>query len=220
MTEEEWTHCENPGTMIEHLGDRATSRKVRLFNSSSVRLLCGRAKNERVRAILATAEQMADGIASRAEIVRARWAARKIKQEFPPAPQYEPVWDCVEAVADDPFRSFGGIQVCTTCIVSPALGPEWRAALWRDAPTWVNLLRELFGNPFRPVTIDSAWLTPTVTALAETIYEEQAFDRLPILADALEEAGCINQEILSHLRKSGEHVRGCWVLDLILSKDR
>jgi hypothetical protein len=73
------------------------------------------------------------------------------------------------------------------------------------------LLRDLFGNPFRPVACDPAWRTPSVRRLAEVIYEEGAFDRLPILADALEEAGCDNADILSHLRGPGPHVRGCWL---------
>jgi hypothetical protein len=83
-----------------------------------------------------------------------------------------------------------------------------------------SLLRCLFGNPFRPVTFDPAWRTPSATAIAQTIYDERRFTDLPILADALEEIGCNCQEILDHCRNPGEHVRGCWVLDLILSKDR
>jgi len=80
------------------------------------------------------------------------------------------------------------------------------------------LLRDIFGNPFRPVTVDPAWQTATVVALAEAIYADRAFDRLPILADALEEAGCLNGDLLNHCRQPGEHVRGCWAVDLLLSK--
>jgi hypothetical protein len=65
---------------------------------------------------------------------------------------------------------------------------------------------------------DSAWLTPTVLALAVGIYAERAFDRLPILADALEEAGCDHADILAHCRGDGPHARGCWVVDLMLGK--
>jgi hypothetical protein len=61
-------------------------------------------------------------------------------------------------------------------------------------------------------------LTPTVTALAEAIYADRAFDRMPVLADALEEAGCSDDQILSHCRGEGPHVRGCWVVDLVLGK--
>jgi hypothetical protein len=73
--------------------------------------------------------------------------------------------------------------------------------------------------PFRPVTIDPTWLTPAVKRLAETIYDDRAFDRLPILADALEEAGCNNADLLAHCRQPGEHVRGCWVVDLLLGQE-
>ncbi|MBN9121064.1 MAG: hypothetical protein J0I06_18250 [Planctomycetes bacterium] len=74
----------------------------------------------------------------------------------------------------------------------------------------------MFGNPFRPVAFDPAWLTSTVIALAAGIYEDKAFDRMPILADALQDAGCDSTDILNHCRGSGPHVRGCWVVDLIL----
>jgi hypothetical protein len=81
-----------------------------------------------------------------------------------------------------------------------------------------DLLRDLIGNPFRPVAVASAWLTPTVRALAQGVYEERAFDRLPILADALEEAGCADPDLLGHLRGPGPHVRGCWPVDLLSAK--
>ena len=77
----------------------------------------------------------------------------------------------------------------------------------------------IFGPlPFRPVALNPAWLTPTVKQLAQGIYEEKAYDRMPIFADALEDAGCTNADILSHLRGGGEDCRGCWALDLILGK--
>jgi hypothetical protein len=82
-----------------------------------------------------------------------------------------------------------------------------------------GFLRDIFANPFRPAAFDPAWRTPIVRRLAEAIYDERAFDRLPILADALEEAGCANADILSHLRGPGPHVQGCWVLDLVLGKE-
>jgi hypothetical protein len=81
-----------------------------------------------------------------------------------------------------------------------------------------TILRDLFGNPFRPVHSDSRWLTQTVRALVRGVYDDRAFDRLPILADALEDAGCDNADILAHCRQPGEHVRGCWVIDLLLGK--
>jgi len=80
------------------------------------------------------------------------------------------------------------------------------------------LIREIFGNPFRPVIADAEWLTPTVVAIAHSLYADRAFDRLPILADALEEAGCTNADLLLHCRQPREHIRGCWAVDLVLGK--
>jgi hypothetical protein len=84
-----------------------------------------------------------------------------------------------------------------------------------------DLARDVFGNPFRHESIDQAWLTwsdGAIPKLAQTIYEEKAFQQLPALADALEAAGCRNDQILSHCRHPGPHVRGCWVLDLIMGR--
>jgi hypothetical protein len=103
----------------------------------------------------------------------------------------------------------------------------WRAAdtvrkaggdITRELADQTALLRDIFGNPFRPVAVDPAWLTSDVLALAKGIYEDRAFDRMPILADALQEAGCDSDDILNHCRGPGPHARGCWVVDLILGK--
>ena len=95
---------------------------------------------------------------------------------------------------------------------------QWEAIEQTEVKEQTAVIRDIFGNPFRPVTLEPAWRTATVTSLAQTIYDERAFDRLPILADALEDAGCTNADILGHSRGGGEHVRGCWVVDLVLGK--
>jgi hypothetical protein len=83
-----------------------------------------------------------------------------------------------------------------------------------------QVVREIFGNPFRPVAFDPAWRTSDVMLLAGGIYEERAFDRMPILADALQDADCTSADILTHLRDGGAvHYRGCWALDLVLDKE-
>ncbi len=81
-----------------------------------------------------------------------------------------------------------------------------------------RLLRCIVGNPFAPVAFDPAWRSETAVALATGIYADRAFDRLPILADALEEAGCDHPDVLAHCRGPGPHARGCWVVDGVLDK--
>jgi hypothetical protein len=86
-----------------------------------------------------------------------------------------------------------------------------------------DILRDVFGNTVRPVALEAPWLTQNewaVKKIAQAIYDERAFDHLPDLADVLEKSGCHNERILSHCRSQGEHVRGCWVIDLLLSKER
>ncbi|MCI0640649.1 MAG: hypothetical protein L0Y72_20025 [Gemmataceae bacterium] len=80
-------------------------------------------------------------------------------------------------------------------------------------------LRDIFGDPFRPISALPTWLTVDVIELARTIYDERAFDRLPELADALEQAGCTHADLLAHLCQPEEHVRGCWAVDLLLGEE-
>jgi hypothetical protein len=83
------------------------------------------------------------------------------------------------------------------------------------------LFHDIIGNPFRPLVLHPAWLSwnnGTVPKLAQAIYDERSFDRLPLLADALEDAGCTDADILAHCRQPGKHVRGCWVVDLLIGK--
>lgn len=82
-----------------------------------------------------------------------------------------------------------------------------------------NLLRDILGNPFRPVTFEPVWRTQNTVGIATKMYDERNFDAMPILADALEDSGCDNEEILRHCREPGIHVRGCWVVDLVLGKE-
>jgi hypothetical protein len=89
-----------------------------------------------------------------------------------------------------------------------------------EIPLYAVLLRDIFGNPFRPVTFSPSWRTDTAVALARQMYESREFSAMPILADALQEAGCDNDDILFHCRDANAtHVRGCWVVDLVLGKE-
>jgi hypothetical protein len=108
-------------------------------------------------------------------------------------------------------------------LVRAAIDPDKHehANKWEDCKPQADLVREILGNPYRRPTFKPAWLAwndATVVNLAHTIYDDRAFDRLPILADALEDAGCDNADLLSHCRSGGEHVRGCWAVDLLLGK--
>lgn len=90
---------------------------------------------------------------------------------------------------------------------------------FEDKKRTCDLLREIFGNPFRPVTFSPEWRTDTAVTLARMMYEAREFSAMPILADALQDAGCDNDDILNHCRKANAtHVRGCWVVDLVLEK--
>jgi len=98
--------------------------------------------------------------------------------------------------------------------------------MYREEAHQLAILRDICANPFRPVTIDPGWLTPTVTSLATAAYTERILPsgeldpaRLTVLADALEEVGWQDADILGHLRSPGPHVRGCWALDLLLEKE-
>jgi hypothetical protein len=124
----------------------------------------------------------------------------------------------------DPVRHTPCTVTMRTGLLALALG-KWQVnTVEKSEPTGaehavqVALIRDIFGNPFRPATLDPAWCSSTTTQLAAGIYDERAFDRLPILADALEEAGCADPDILAHCRGPGPHVRGCWVVDLLLGK--
>jgi hypothetical protein len=132
-------------------------------------------------------------------------------------------WEAASAVSDD------GIKTATAQCVPhleaawwgwdrPEAEAEWSAAEVAARQTQCSLIRDLFGNPFRPPRIDPTLLTPRVVTAAEAIYEERTLNRLPILAGALEEAGCSDADILRHCRHPGGHALGCWVVDLVLGK--
>ena len=81
------------------------------------------------------------------------------------------------------------------------------------------IIRDIFGNPFRPVAFAPAWRSDTAVSLARGMYDSRDFGAKPILADALQDAGCDNDDILSHCRGEEAHVCGCWVVDLVLGKE-
>jgi hypothetical protein len=92
------------------------------------------------------------------------------------------------------------------------------AAAAAERAAQCDFVRDIFGNPFRTVGLDPSWVTSTVVSLARRMYESRDFSAMPILADALQDAGCDSAEVLDHCRGEGPHVRGCWVVDLVLGK--
>lgn len=89
-----------------------------------------------------------------------------------------------------------------------------------DTPTYLAAVRrDIFGNPFRPVVFSPEWRTATAVSLAEQMYDSRDFGAMPILADALQDAGCDDEDVLNHCRGPGPHVRGCWMCDLVLGKE-
>jgi hypothetical protein len=95
----------------------------------------------------------------------------------------------------------------------------WRRAADGERKAFADLIRDIFGNPFRPVTFDPAWRTSTAVATARSMYDSRDFSRMPLLADALQDAGCEQPDILEHCRCATQHVRGCWVVDLVLGRE-
>lgn len=132
-------------------------------------------------------------------------------------------------LATSPFDAGAATSIAKDTSKDPALDyfrkPEWDGHPAGVPPSategaeQVKLLRDVFGNPFRPVAFDPAWRTPTALDLAAQMYESRDFSSMPILADALLDAGCGSEEILSHCLGEGPHVRGCWVVDKVLGKE-
>jgi hypothetical protein len=106
---------------------------------------------------------------------------------------------------------------CAVYVVADAAG-SLKKNESREYAKQCHLFRDVFGNPFRPVAIDTDWLSPRVVLLAQAIYEDRAYDRISKLGEAIKERGCDDREILNHCRSQTEHTRGCWVVDAILGR--
>jgi hypothetical protein len=214
MTEEDWLTCEDPAPMLDFLRGEASERKLRLFACAACRRVWDDMGEVWSREAVEAAEQFADGLMSEREV-----------ESFSSGASDE----MLTALADQDERKAGfAFAASSTAAVPLFLGDRGtaRAVLSTlsdgDAvgiTRQVALFRDIFGNPFRPVAFDPAWRTPTAVALAEQMYAGRDFGAMPILADALQEAGCDNADVLSHCRAPGEHVRGCWVVDLVLGKE-
>jgi len=207
MTEAEWLTWDDPRGMLAMLRDRASNRKLRLYACACCRRLDRLMSDPRNQEHLAVAERAADGGVTAAELA----------QKSRARPWFNDPVGC--ALLPDPFVAADGTQYYAAKAVRKEVGNDEVNTAWvRERAAQADLLRDLFCYPFHPRTFEAAWLTTAAVRLAAGIYRERAFDRLPILADALEDAGCDDRAVLDHCRGPGPHVRGCWVVDLILGK--
>jgi hypothetical protein len=221
MTEEEWLACANPMRMVAFLNKFTTKtlnyelsdRKLRLFAVACCR-----------SAIELASRPVSDSLES--DLWKDVQAAERIAEGLVPQPTNDLThlygfyslfhgsarkaeWACHSALSPSALSAAAGVIDTLDDTV------------WADDATNCGAvyLREIFGNPFRTVTVDPSWLTSTVVALASQMYESRDFCAMPILADALQDAGCDCERILNHLRDpNATHVRGCWALDLVLGK--
>jgi hypothetical protein len=231
MTEAEWLGCEDPEKMLEFVqgSGKASDRKLRQFAVACCRLIWHEITDERSRQAVEVAQRFADEKATGNELAIARDAAPPsyrtyLSNGFPYPDELaaSAAAECAaesidtQALLDDIFGYgvFDYVDMKLDC-------DGYSVA--------ATILRETFGNPFRPISLNPSWLTwndGTVRRLAEAIYGERSLPeghldvaRLGVLADALEDAGCDDADILGHLRGPGVHVRGCHVIDLLTGRE-
>lgn len=229
-------------------GFRALRRKNRLFICACRRLGWDLTSTPDERVAVEVAERLADGQATHLERDTARDAARakslarfvdehltrfgtiRNLPPFTPLTEHEMLallacekdtrlGSAARQAAASLVQAWTEVALGTNAHQRP--GSEWKEWQAKHRRCVCYYLRDIFGNPFRTLAIDLLslkWNDRIVPKLAQAIYDEYVFDRLPILADALEEAGCTDADILNHCRQPGEHVRGCWVVDLLLGK--
>jgi hypothetical protein len=218
MTEHEWLAQElvDPGdfdVLLGFLRGKVSDRKLRLFACGCTRFVEDLRTDRSALRAVEVAERFADGLASAEERDAALHALPSAiasvitPSGFIPSPVAAALWPDAMLAAEHAARTV--TTDCYGCYVAyPGVEKDM-----------LNLFRDIVGPlPFRSMPLDPAWLTTTVQAIAQAVYTDRAFDRLPILADALEDAGCTNADVLNHCRQPGAHARGCWALDLVLDK--
>ncbi len=211
MTEAEWLQATDPIRMLEILGNNCSKRKLRLFIADGVKALVSIfGKDEEVLAEMH--ERVAEGQASEEDLER--FLLRNMPdlwEHRAPGGNLPSVWDTARMVVHDRFKLAPLVQ-------SEAVNENSRVVEYAEM---CRVLRCIFGSPFHTVTLDLSWLTwhgGLLVSMARQMYDSRDFSDMPVLADALEESGCQDQDILGHCRSGVEHVRGCWVVDLILGR--
>ena len=242
MNEAEWLTCDSPKLIIEYLEARAYGRKLRLFAGACCRRIWKYLKRKDLRLMVEVSERYADGLATNDELDAAdrkagsafaevQWAAESDVDTNPARAAQWLAKPFTYGVAEQAAATFAAIardrdyksrqRKRTDGQPEPweQVNNVYREAEFTEEQHQLLLLKDIFGNPFRPVAFDPSWRTTTVVALAQQMYDSRDFMPMPILADALQDAGCENVDILAHCRGEGPHVRGCWVVDLVLGKE-
>jgi hypothetical protein len=221
VTEQEWLACDDPGPMLGFLRGRATDRKLRLFAVACYHHCRPFLPAEVLQAFLVV-EQYADDMLGSEDVLHAFVAGGVPRDEA------DEVINNPHDYATSSARNCAGVigirvalRSLTRCLAGQTAGPE--ISVSKDAESMVqsSFLRDIMGNPFHPVSLARpilAWSDRLVVCLAQAIYDERRWGDMPILGDALLDAGCDKEEVLAHCRAGGEHVRGCWVVDLLLGK--
>ena len=228
MTEAEWLACNDLVPALELLTARANDRKLRLFATICCGWVTQLGTSTPLLNTLDVAERFADGLATADELADAQEASSEVYQECERALSVSASYAVLAGTAgqgDDPtltkLRDAAEIVYLTAdAFISGddlAYTARYCAKTYFHADP-VAWLRDVFGNPFRPVVFAPEWRTDTAVTLARQMYESREFGAMPILADALQDAGCDSADVLDHCRGPGPHVRGCWVCDLVLGK--
>lgn len=239
-TERVWLACRRPGELIDFLTQTPGliyktvmqshphgRRKLRLFGVATARGVPLVASDPKLREAVDAAEMFADGHGTRAAL-ELKAKDIDITKGFPGVleGQSREYYRAMFAhYTREDFARMVAYFVCAPDAHSSAIGHKYAAlsvggeGMEVEAARQADLLRDIFGNPFRPVVFAREWRTSTVKALAAQMYESRDFSTMPILADALQDAGCDSDDILNHCRDTAQvHVRGCWVVDLVLGK--
>lgn len=210
LCEEHWLAAANPEEMAAFLGEVGSRRRWQLFACACCYRILPLLLDERSRAAVSLADRQAEGLATPDEVADALQDAQAVVTGI-----WQPGHD--PALASAAFAAGYALSSPRRAFVHAA-----RAA--REEPAerlaQCRLLRELFGNPFRPFFLEPEWRTPAVLAIASHVYQHEAFAELPVLADALEDSGCLDEQLLDHCRTTpAGHIRGCWAVDAVLAKD-
>ncbi len=214
MTEAEWRWSGSPLFKLAYILDKTSTRKLRLFaHACCLRSELMRA-GEACRRAADLLERSADGLAAPDEVDA---ITQEVRGGGGNTAQYA-CWVANDLVST-PYYTPCVAESVVRDAVKAAPTPKAKYARKAEERHQARLLDDIFGPvPFRHVAIESSWLTPSVVGIAGAIYARRAFHNLPILADALEDAGCADPDVLSHCRSKEPHVRGCWTLDLLLAR--